>query len=137
MRANPGEGGTFLANWMRGHVRQALFRVMESEVELICGAIYQPDAASDCLRAGSAPGSVLNEGRTVKINRPRVRRKTGGKSEEVRLATYEAAREPGRLEEMFLRALAAGVPGRAQKEVYPESPASSKSSVSGLWARQG
>ena len=137
MQVEPGEGGTFLANWMRGHVRQALFRVMESEVQLICGTIYHPDPASNSYRAGSAPGSILEEGRTVKINRPRVRRKTKGKTEEVRLASYEAAREPGRLEEMFLRALAAGVPTRSQKKVYPESPAASRSSISRLWKREG
>jgi transposase-like protein len=137
MQVEPGEGGIFLENFMRGEIRRAFLRVMESEVEMLCGAIYHPDPASDCSRAGSAPGSVLNEGRTVKVNRPRVRRKAGGKSEEVRLASYEAAREPGRLEEMFLRALASGVPTRAQQEVYPESPAASKSSISRLWKREG
>lgn len=137
MQVEPGEGGVFLANLMRGEIRRMFLRVMEAEIELLCGAIYHPDATSDCYRAGSAPGSVLNEGRTVKVNRPRVRRKAGGKTEEVRLASYEAAREPGRLEEMFLRALASGVPTRSQKEVYPESPAASKSSISRLWKREG
>jgi putative transposase len=137
MQVEPGEGGVFLANLMRGEIRRTFLRVMEAEIELLCGAIHHPDPASDCYRAGSAPGSVLNEGRTVKVTRPRVRRKAGGKSEELRLASYEAAREPGRLEEMFLRALASGVPTRSQQEVYPESPAASKSSISRLWKREG
>ena len=137
MQVEPGEGGVFLAHWMRGQVRKTFLRVMEAEVEALCGAMYRPDEATNCLRAGSAPGSILDEGRKVAVRRPRVRRKKEGNTEEVRLATYEAAREPGQLEAMFLRALAAGVPTRSQKEVYPESPSSSKSSVSRLWMREG
>lgn len=137
MQVESGEGGVFLANWMRGQVRRAFLRVMEAEIEALCGAMHHPDAASSCRRAGSAKGSVLDEGRKVEVRRPRVRRRENGKTGEVRLSTYEAAREPGSLEAMFLRALAAGVPARAQKEVYPESPACSKSSVSRLWMREG
>jgi putative transposase len=137
MQVDSGEGGAFLADWMRGQVRQVFFRVMEAEVELLCGALYRPEVGSSCYRAGSAPGSVLDDGRKVDIRRPRVRRGKSSESEEVTLASYAAAREPGHLEAMFLRALSAGVPTRAQQEVYPESPGRSKSSVSRLWLREG
>lgn len=137
MQVEAGQGGEFLANWMRGEVRLAFLRVMEAEVEALCGAIYHPKEGATCRRSGSANGSVLDEGRKVKVRRPRVRRKSEAGTEEVKLATYEAAREPGHLKAMFLRALAAGVPTRSQKEVHPESQASSKSSVSRLWMREG
>lgn len=132
------ELGAVFRDAMRGVARQTLLRVFAAETEALCGALYQPDAASDCYRAGSAGGTVLHEGRREEVRRPRVRRKKAdGASEEVRLRSYEAAREPGHLEEMVLRALCAGVPAREQKRVHPESPSVSKSSVSRLWLREG
>lgn len=136
-QVEPGEGADFLNNFLRANALQVFLRIMEAEVEGLCGAFYHPNDASDCCRGGSAPGAVLHEGRRVNVTRPRVRRKTGGKSEEVRLASYEAAREPGRLEAMFLRSLATGTSTRSQAEVYPESPSASKSSISRLWMRGG
>jgi transposase-like protein len=137
MQVETGEGARFLTDWMRAHALQTFLRVMESEVEALCGSPYHPNASSGCRRAGSAPGSILDEGRAVAVRRPRVRRKTDDRIEELRLATYEAAREPGQLESMFLRALSAGVSTRSQKDICPGRSSSSKSSVSRLWVREG
>jgi len=60
-----------------------------------------------------------------------------GSTEEVRLRTYESARQLDHLHEMVLRALSAGVSGREMAEVHPESPDVSKSSVSRLWVEAG
>lgn len=125
-------------DWMRGIVRQTVLRVFEAETEALCGAMYRPEAGAQCYRAGSAQGSVLHEGRKEEVCRPRVRRrKEDGSSEEVRLQSYEAARERGHLEQMLLRTLCAGVSTREQRNVHPESPSASKSSVSRLWTREG
>ena len=69
--------------------------------------------------------------------RPRVRRKTVDGSEEMRLKSYDAAKDAGAVREAILRALMAGVSGRDQKRLYPESPLTSKSSVSRLWVKEG
>lgn len=137
MQVETSEGAACLRVWLRGHARQAFLQVMEAEVESLCGAIHQPERDSDLYRAGSAPGSVLNEGKKVKVNRPRVRRKKTDGSEEVRLSCYEAGRERGHLEEMFLRALCAGVSTREQKNVHPEAQGNSRSNISRLWEREG
>jgi len=138
MQAEKSELGAIFRDWMRGMARHTLLRVFEAETQALCGALYRPAEGAECYRAGSAPGSVLNEGRKEEVRRPRVRRqKEGGRTEEVRLQTYEAAQEPGHLEAMLLRALCAGVSGREQKNVYPHSPSNSKSSVSRLWMREG
>ena len=138
MQAETEDLGVVFRDWMRGMARQTLLRVFEAETQALCGALYRPNEGAQCYRAGSAPGTVLQEGRKDEVRRPRVRRrKEAGQTEEVRLSTYEAAQEPGHLEDMLLRALCAGVSMRGQKEVYPDSPSNSKSSVSRLWHREG
>ena len=138
IQADQDDLGVIFRDWMRGMARQTVLRVFEAETQALCGAFYRPNEEAECYRAGSAPGSVLSEGRKEEIRRPRVRRsKDGGKTTEVRLSTYDAAQEPGHLEEMIVRALCAGVSTREQKKVYPDSPLNSKSSVSRLWMREG
>ena len=136
-QAESGATGEIFRDWMRGMVRQALVRVMEAETEALCGTSYHPAEGAECFRAGSASGSVLHEGRKVKVCRPRVRRKTAGAAVETRLSTYAAAREPGHLEAMLIKTLCAGVSTREQKNVHPESPANARSSVSRLWVQEG
>ncbi len=138
MQTEQDDLGVVFRDWMRGMVRQTVLRVFEAETEALCGALYRPDEGAQCYRAGSAPGSVLHEGRKEAVCRPRVRRrKEDGSTEEVRLQSYEAARERGHLEQMLLRTLCAGVSTREQRNVHPESPSASKSSVSRLWTREG
>ena len=55
--------------------------------------------------------------------------KGDGSTEEVRLRTYESARQLDQLHGMVLRALTAGVSGREMSDVHPTSPGVSKSSV--------
>jgi len=138
MQADDADLGVVFRDWMRGMARRTVLRVFEAQTQALCGALYRPDEGAQCYRAGSAPGTILHEGRKDEVRRPRVRRrKEDGQTEEVRLSAYEAAQEPGHLEEMLLRALCAGVSTRGQKEVYPDSPSNSKSSVSRLWMREG
>lgn len=132
------EAGRVFREFLRGQVRQSLVNIMAEEVRQLCGPKYHPAADADCRRAGTADGVVLVEGRREKIVRPRVRRtNSDGSTEEACLETYASARESGQLEEMLLRAVIAGASGRQMKEVHPESPKTSKSSVSRLWKREG
>lgn len=133
-----GEAGATFRDFMRGVARDQVLRVMSTEVEQLCGAAYHPDSSSTCFRSGSAPGSVLVEERFEEVKRPRVRkRKDDGDSEEMELLSYQAAREPGALHEMLLRALIGGVSTREQQSVHPESPQASKSSISRLFVQEG
>lgn len=132
------EAGGILRCFLRGSIRETAIRVISAEVEMLCGEAYQPGGGCGYQRAGSAPGSILYEGRKQKVKRPRIRKKiSDGKTEEARLQSYEAAREPGYLHEMLLRAMVAGVSTREQKNVYPDASSISKSSVSRLWVREG
>ena len=128
------EAGRVFREFLRGQVRESLVSIMAEEVRELCGPKYHPEPDTDCHRAGAAPGVLLCEGRQERIVRPRVRRKkSDGATEEVRLATYASAQETGQLEDMLLRAVIAGASGREMKDVHPESPKTSKSSVSRLW----
>jgi transposase-like protein len=65
------------------------------------------------------------------------RRKGDGGSEEVWLETYAAASDPFELEASILAALKAGVSTREVRDVVPDSPGTSRSSVSRLWCEVG
>jgi len=132
------EAGRVFREFLRSQVRQSLVCIMAEEVRELCGPKYHPTPDADFRRAGTADGVVLVEGRGEKIVRPRVRRtKNDGSTEEARLETYASAQEPGQLDDMLLRAVIAGASGRDMKRVHPESPKTSKSSVSRLWKREG
>jgi len=132
------EAGEVFRDLLRGVVRETIMGVMAQEVEILCGPPYRPGATKDCSRAGSAVGSVLFEGRREALKRPRVRRrKADGSTAEAELVAYRAAREPGELHAMLIRALTGGVSTRDQKRVHPESPGVSKSNISRLFAAEG
>ena len=137
-QVDAGETGKVFREFLRGGVRLMLADVMAAEVGELCGAKYHPADATACQRAGSAPGTVLWEGRREVVQRPRVRRQhDDGSTEEVPLQTYQAAKQSDQLHAAVLRALVAGVSGREMHAVHPESPGVSKSSVSRLWAKAG
>jgi len=136
------EAGETFRTFLRGAARDLILRVMSAEVEQLCGPAWHPDKSGGYSRAGSAPGSVIHEGRHEALKRPRVRKVKGcdkgtGACEEVVLSSYTAAREPGELHAMLLRSLIGGVSTRNQQRVHPKSPKASKSSVSRLFAEEG
>ncbi|MEI6423814.1 MAG: transposase [Lentisphaerota bacterium] len=132
-----GEAGEIFRKFIRGAVMSSFVDVMQEEVEALCGPKYRPLGEEDAYRSGSAPGICVLEGRMERVERPRVRRKTVAGSEEIRLESYGAAKDAGAVKEAILRAFAANVSGRDQRRLYPESPFTSKSSVSRLWAKEG
>ena len=132
------EAGAVFRDHLRGAVRQMISDVIAEEVTQLCGPKHHP-TDSDCYRAGTAPGSVVYESEKESVTRPRVRRhKPDGSSEEVELATYQAARCPQQLKESILQALVAGVSTRDVSSTQkPEAPGLSKSNVSRLWMAAG
>ncbi len=137
-QASVSEAGGIFREYLRGGVRMMVAEVMAAEVAELCGRKYHPTEEATCRRSGSTSGYVVWEGNREDVKRPRVRRGKGdGSTEEVRLRTYESARQLDHLHEMVVRALSAGVSGREMGEVHPESPDVSKSSVSRLWVQAG
>jgi transposase-like protein len=112
--------------------------VMAAEVEELAGPKYHPTDDRVHRRAGSAVGQMLCEGRGEAMKRPRVRRvNEDGSTKEVQLETYLAAQDPSELQAALVRALVAGASSREVSAVYPESPKTSRSNVSRLWATVG
>ena len=132
------EAGEVFRNYLRGAVRRMLVDVMSAEVEELTGPKYHPSGGQVHRRAGSAGGKVLYEGRGETIKRPRVRRVSeDGSTKEVQLESYLAAQEPSELQSAIVRALVAGTSSRDVSAVYPDSPKTSRSNVSRLWAMVG
>ena len=137
-QASVSEAGRIFREYLRGGVRMMLAEVMAAEVAELCGPKYHPSEDAVCQRAGSASGYVVWEGKREDVKRPRARRTNeDGRTEEVRLQTYESARQLDQLHRMAPRAFSAGVSGREMSDVHPESPEVSKSSVSRLWIQAG
>lgn len=129
--------GDVFRGYLRGCVREMLCQVMAEEVTELCGPKHHPNNGEH-QRAGSSPGRFFHEGTQQEVARPRVRKQLpDGGTEEVRLATYDAAGDSAQLQDSILAAVSAGVSGREVKDVAPESSGVSKSSVSRLWTRAG
>ena len=122
-QASVSEAGRVFREYLRGVVRMMLAEVMAAEVVELCGEKYHPSEDAACHRAGSTSGYVLWEGNREEVKRPRARRKKDdGSTEEVRLQTYDSARQPDQLHDMLLRTLSDGVSSWEMGKVHPESP---------------
>jgi len=136
-QVDAGEIGQVFREQLTILTREIVLEVMQREVTALCGPAYRP-AGCGCRRAGTAPGSVVMDGRAEPVLRPRVRRrKADGAEGEVGLASYGAARDAAAVREGLLRAMAAGVSTRQARRVFPAAPGSSSSAVSRLWVAEG
>jgi putative transposase len=136
-QAEDSEIGEAFNSFMHTAARSALTAVLFEEVEALCGKAYHPQEEGDCKRAGSAPGRYFFGSDEIQISRPRVRRHKGGKSEEVRLNSYQAAQNRESLHDAMLRAFSVGVSSRDQKRMFNNAPGTSHGEVSRLWEREG
>jgi len=94
--------------------QQVLGALMEADRTGLCGPTGRHDAGRTHGRAGFARSAVVLGGRTIAIERPRVRSRAG---EEAQLASFTAAARRDPLDRHTLEALAAGVSMRR----YPRS----------------
>ncbi|MCK5849031.1 MAG: IS256 family transposase [Caldisericia bacterium] len=131
------KAGEVFRDCIRGIVRSTYYDLMLEEVASLCGKRYTQGSVNDFLRAGSAPGICILNGKQEQVKRPRVRKRSGKKSKEHKLKSYSAGKNGDEVQDMILRAFLSGVSGRDQKGLYPGSPFTSKSSVSRLWATKG
>ena len=137
-QARSEEVGEIWQTFLRGAVRDMICGVMAEEVQMLCGPRHQPEEGADCYRSGTAPGYVLHEGKRQDIQRPRVRKRTASGSQEVRLQSYESAKDPVVLKQNILNAFLCGVSSRDQKRLQGKrTPGTSPSEVSRLWIQEG
>ena len=98
--------------FLRVQAREALCRLIENEVRVLCGESYHPGEEAGCYRAGSAPSSVYVNGERQELKRPRVRRRKDQKSEEVSLKIWKLARDPEEWEQAMMPAVLCRVSNR-------------------------
>ena len=136
-QAEDSEVGEAFDSFMHTMARMAFTKVLFDEVEMLCGKAYHPLNEGEFKRAGSAPGRYFFGTDECPIQKPRVRKKKNGKSEEVRLRSYEAGQSRGSLHATMLRAFMAGIPSREQARVFNNASGTSPGEVSRLWKQEG
>ena len=103
----------------------------------VAGPKHQGTAGGEIRYHGSQPGTVRLATQKVRVEKPRLRRKSGGKHAEVAIPAYEAMRENPRVGEKLRAILLSGVSTRNYKRVVPEMAATcgiSRSSISRQFA---
>jgi len=119
-------------DYLRQSVREALWDLMQQEVEQLCGASHQRYSDSSYRRAGSEKGVFYIEGGKQSIMRPRVRRKRADGSEsEHGLSSYQQARSMNNIEEEVWQRMSEGVSTRGCGRLSGGSI--SAASASRLW----
>jgi len=136
-QADESEAGEAFELFMRTAARAAFTTVLFEEVETLCGKAYHPFSDCEHQRAGSAPGRYFFGTEELPVHKPRVRKNKNGKSEEVRLRSYEAAQNRGALKAAMLRAFTGGMPSREQKRMFKGASGTSHGEVSRLWQKEG
>ena len=124
--------------FIRHQARHAITSIMEEEVANLCGAKHRQGVEErKYQRGGRAKGYVVIEGRKEKVNRPRVRKKSGNGTQEEVLNTYKGMQDKSMCFADFIAASVNGVSTRNISKIYPDSPNTSKSEISRLLQKHG
>jgi transposase-like protein len=119
-------------DYLRQSVREALWELMQEEVEQLCGTSHQRGNPGSYRRAGSEKGVFYIEAGKQSITRPRVRRKrSDGSESEVPLASYQQARSMSNIEAEVCERMSEGVSTRGCGRLSAGSI--SAASASRLW----
>jgi len=113
--------------------RAALEAVLELSAQQVAGPRHQGQPGGDVRRHGTQGGVVTLSTQKVRVRKPRLRRKGGGKAAEVPIPAYEAMQDDTSLQAKLSDILMSGVSTRKYERVIPamaESCGVSKSSVS-------
>ena len=104
------DAGQVLRSHLRGMALYMISEVMAREVTELCGPKHQP-TVGDHYRSGTTGGRVIVEGQREEVIRPRVRQRSeDGKSTEVSLETYQAAKCPQQLHDSIVSSRACTSP---------------------------
>jgi transposase-like protein len=128
LQAEPNDAQNLLREVLRGCVRDAFWKMMQEEVDSLCGPRYRPDKSTPYHRAGSESGVFYGPEGKESIRRPRVRHETEG---EVELATYEAGCDQSCMFNQVVELLGEGLGARAAGRVLEGSV--SKSAAGRMW----
>lgn len=126
------EAGELLNEMMRSAVRAAFWKMMEEEVEGLCGARYHPRENTSFRRAGSEKGRAYLDGGKEEIRRPRVRHERQG---EVTLESYRAASSQAGMFKDIVALVGEGLSQRGLERT-PQAARISKSTISRMWAEK-
>lgn len=119
-------------DYMRQSIRDALWDLMQQEVEQLCGESHQRTDTGPYRRAGSEKGVFYSEGGKQSITRPRVRqRRADGGESEAHLASYRQARSMTNIEAELCGRMREGVSTRGCGRLSGQSI--SASTASRLW----
>jgi transposase-like protein len=113
--------------------RARLEAVLELSAAGVAGPRHQGQAGGEVRRHGKQSGRVCLSTQKVRVRKPRLRKRGGGKGAEVAVPAYEAMQSDTSLSERLSSILMRGVSTRNYEAVIPEMAAScgvSKSSVS-------
>ena len=111
----------------------SLEAVLQLSALTVAGPPHQGKPGGEVRRHGSQSGVVCLSTQKVRVNKPRLRKKGGGKQAEVPIPAYEAMQSDVALGEKLSSILLRGVSTRNYQDVIPEMAEScgvSKSSVS-------
>lgn len=119
-------------DYLRQSIREALWDLMQEEVEQLCGASHRRVEKGSYRRAGSENGVFYHHGGKEAVVRPRVRQKRGDGSEcEQPLVSYRQARSMTNIEEEVYQRMSEGVSTRGCARMSQRSI--SAASASRLW----
>ncbi|MCJ7528256.1 MAG: IS256 family transposase [Methyloceanibacter sp.] len=100
--------------------RAALEAVLLVSAEQVAGPAHPGRPAGEVRRHGSQGGVVALGGQRMRVRKPRLRRKSGGKAAEVAVPAYAAMQSDEGLRERLLSILLRGVSTRNYQQVLPE-----------------
>ena len=113
--------------------RASLEAVLELSASNVAGPRHQGQGGGEIRRHGKQSGTVCLSTQKVRVRKPRLRKKSGGKGAEVAVPAYEAMQSDASLSEKLSSILMRGVSTRNYEAVIPEMADTcgvSKSSVS-------
>jgi putative transposase len=115
------EAGQMAVEELVGRLGQAtLEAVLAMSAEQIAGPPHRGKPGGAIRRHGEQGGVVALGGQRVRVQKPRLRRKGGGKGAEVAIPAYAAMQDDEGLQERLLSIVMRGVSTRNYQEVLPE-----------------
>jgi transposase-like protein len=115
------EAGQLAVEELVGQLGQAtLEAVLAISAEQVAGPPHPGRPGGAIRRHGTQGGKVALGGQQVRVNKPRLRRKGGGKGAEVAIPAYTAMRDDESLRERLLSIVMRGVSTRNYEQVLPE-----------------
>lgn len=115
------EAGQLAVGALIGQLGKAtLETVLAISAEQVAGPPHPGRPGGAIRRHGEQGGVVVWDGQKVRVSKPRLRRKDGGKGAEVAIPVYAALQEDEALRERMLSIVMRGVSTRNYQEVVPE-----------------